>query len=437
MTSIVLLNLLVQMMYKLQSQMMSEWKTPVWRFTEKDQNSLVVFDNVTRDIWIMGGFHHRERIYNYNIDNKMVVDVTSSVNPTEAIFGFNYLNGRNTVLINRTIYFVSHVNTKVHTFNIETLQYNDDIGIDNGKWNPCMVTNAEQTKLYITAGYQSKTFFVWDLQTSTEIKGAPNHNHEHTGGVCHVVDNILYVMTGNSLNGVTSTIIEYIDLNTLNDDIINAKWNIVPQQFPSSLYSSASAVCGNLIFIIGGTLPDGTVTNSVFLFDTKTHTITETNILPVNISWAPAICVENRIYIFMGYWVDEQNSAIRDTWMYSDVNTVVQSTQYPSYGATKQPTNNPTHQPIQYKISKGISSDWINPFVWKTIIVVFSIFSLLCIVDYLHSKCSYKYRWGMCVANGCYKSDRFNYRLIWIVAIRITDLLTDIVMTYMITKKWV
>eukprot|EP01084_Bolivina_argentea_P092666 166694_1 len=402
------------MMCKTQSHMMmTQWTIPEWKFNYTDQNSLLVFDNITRDIWIMGGLHHRKTLYKYNIDKQMVTDTTSTVNQTETIFGWNYLNGRNTVLINRTVYFVSHIYRKIHTFNIETLEYNDDIGVDNGKWNPCMVTNVEQTRLYIAAGWNSKTFFIWDLQTATEIKGAPDHNEDHTGGACHMIDNILYIMSG-----VNSTLIEYIDLNALNNDITNTKWNIVEQQFPSVLYSPASAVCDNLIFIMGGALPSQTANhyrmrNSVFVFDISTNDITQQQSLPVDIAWSPAICVEKRIYIFMGLWVDEFGRSLRSTCMYSDLWFIPtqQPTNEPTKNPTQQPTNEPTKNPTQQPTieqTKGLTNNpshdqqpiqygmaMINSFVLKSIIVVFSIFSLLCIVDYLHSKCSYKYRWGV------------------------------------------
>eukprot|EP01083_Nonionella_stella_P051904 137855_1 len=299
----------------------SHWTLSDERFSQNDQNSMVVFDNVTRHIYILGGYFHPQQIYRFHVDNGTLDDVTPTFNPNntnDRRFGCNYLNNQNTVLINRTIYFREQ--TRIGSLNVDTFEYTYDIGKDIGMpfydYGMCLVTNSNQTKLYVVSGYHYAYFVFFDLSTKQFTKG-PNTLEKHRHGACHVYRDILYVMSG-----ANSQIIEYIDLNTVNNDLVNAKWNIMDAAFPSGIYQPASVLCNDLIVILGGDVTGHSISSDIYIFDLQTSNLWNVSALPFLMGYGPGICVEDRMYLIMGVHKTTGTAKQTDTLWYADLRRI-------------------------------------------------------------------------------------------------------------------
>eukprot|EP01084_Bolivina_argentea_P012380 23200_1 len=309
---LLLLSLLIRLRLQFAT---TKYKFSTWNYLKQDfpasaQNSIVAYDKLTRNIWIIGGLFSLT-IYTYNIDNNSITDMTSmfnNINPNISLqFAYNYNNNMNTVIINRTLYFAAQ---KIAALDLNTLQLTImNITFPNSK---CMVTNSNNSQLYIAGSPLSKNFIIYDLSTSITRTG-PDLNVIHEECTCVVINNIFYVIGGKG-----TTFIEYIDLN-----LISTEWMIFERRFPDMICASGLAVCSttnDLAFIFGGTVGDtGTVVDNFYVLDIKgKNIITHTNALPITLGWAPAICVNNRIYIVMGLQAGFGTNKV----LYSDLQTL-------------------------------------------------------------------------------------------------------------------
>eukprot|EP01083_Nonionella_stella_P167043 560395_1 len=274
---------------------LSNWTSSGERFSEYDYNSIIAYDNTAGDVWILGGYRHGEKIYKYNVDNDQLTDVTPLYNPHGIIdFGDNTLLNSNAVMIKNTIYYSEH--SHFNSLNIDTFEYTQDF-MDFVDYRMCMVTGKDKTKLYVTAGRETKLFVIYDLLSGV-IKWGPSLAFNHQYGGCHVVNNVLYVIGGKD----TQTI-EYIDLDRVATLDEMTGWNTLSVELPLRLWSFGSAIYDHFMFIIGGfDIDTQYYTDAIFIFDTQSNKFINNtgSSLPVSRMRSPAIFVESTVYLFKG-----------------------------------------------------------------------------------------------------------------------------------------
>eukprot|EP01083_Nonionella_stella_P119885 358733_1 len=89
------------------------------------QSRIIAFDNLTRNIWVIGGYFHDDKVYTYNIDTDIISDVTMSYNASSKTVSRNYVSGATALVIDRTIYYSSTYALK--SLNIDTYAFVDNV----------------------------------------------------------------------------------------------------------------------------------------------------------------------------------------------------------------------------------------------------------------------------------------------------------------------
>jgi N-acetylneuraminic acid mutarotase len=105
-------------------------------------------------------------------------------------------------------------------------------------------------------------------------------------------DNLIYAIAGEGVNGV-------LDVSERYNPETDA-WEILAPK-PIPVFNIQAGVIGDRIFLPGGELPDGKVTNALEIYDPRTDTWSVGAPLPVRLSGYSMVAFEGKLYLFGGW----------------------------------------------------------------------------------------------------------------------------------------
>ncbi len=140
-----------------------------------------------------------------------------------------------------------------------------------------------------------------------------------SGLAAAVYDNMVYTIAGETAKGITGLVERY---NPSGD-----QWATLTAK-PVAVRDVGAAVIGGLIYVPGGRLPSGQVTNQFEAYDPRSDKWTERAPLPVALSGYALATYEGKLYLFGGW---DGASAVAKTFEYSpDTDHWVEKTPMPT-----------------------------------------------------------------------------------------------------------
>eukprot|EP01084_Bolivina_argentea_P149742 261569_1 len=424
-------------------------------------------------IFILGGWHHRKQCVIYDIVNDSFID-----------YGYKYLRSEVTgtsqyyTYHDNIIYMIHPSGDRLSIFNMKTK-------LLDSHWNGLTIP-IDTTDIYQSACLASNNNFLFILGgdgnfgvmerdefqilniTGNNFKWlskTPSLNTHRAALSCifHTVTNSLYAIGGRTRTDAKAfqlDTIEIIDVANV-DNIQNMRWNFNDDRLLYPAQNLKTVIYGNYLIFIGGMNNNHGDISTTQIMDVTNGKIKIIGDLLYATQSPAVIIIKNILYVFGG------NIANLSLWQYKYLNEFstdpttnptispsinptsnpsVNPTINPSTTPTVNPSTTPTVNPSIYlstlseilfaSDTKEFETENINKFTFKLILTICITFILLSIIDYLHSEYSFKYNCRTCMANGCYKSDQYNFRLILKVLLRVTDLITDIVFAYIMIKEY-
>ena len=261
-------------------------------------NSVGYYDSQRNGILFIGGFN-RDNITLYNLMTNYL-DIL-----TEIQYNFNvYINGFSKAQSNDMIYLYPTEfnetlnNGRIYLFDTENLEFNMDISI----MTPNMIY-MEGSCLIVIAGYlyliggityndsYSNTVFIYDIMGNIWVDTNITLNVPRVFHFCINVDDILYVIGGETNNGLTDTI------ETINITKMDSIFTIYPAtlKYPRKLFHVIKDA-DNYLYIMSGISNDGSMVKYIEFLEHGSNTTQECfyNLSDYSISFY----IDNEIYAF-------------------------------------------------------------------------------------------------------------------------------------------
>eukprot|EP01083_Nonionella_stella_P214049 771504_1 len=247
-------------------------------------------------------------------------------------------------------YFSSSFDNAMNTVNVDTLEYNEDVGLYiDGSYSYICLTSAQDRYIIQTGGSSNNEFHIYDtFNYSARIDG-PNmtYRHSHT---CIVVQNHLFVIGG------TTSSVQYINVSDVTA-VGSQSWVTLGDLVGERENAVSILLDYDIVVVSGmnGTYPYHYIT-AVEIINTLTNSVSIGGYLPVGVRSAVGFAINRIVYLFGG---SNSNSKLNG---YQTVNTQPspspskapslngstapsKSTDHPSKTPSKSPSRTPTDSP--------------------------------------------------------------------------------------------
>jgi len=133
------------------------------------------------------------------------------------------------------------------------------------------------------------------------------------GGGGFIYDNKLYLV-GGFVNGILTTVIERIDLITLERDY--------PQYLIEGRAHFGYGFVNGKFYIIGGVGVDSVPKNDIYEYDPSTNTVTKKSaVLPKGVAYCSSVVLNGLIFVIGG--MDDQGNILSDVYVYDPSSDVI------------------------------------------------------------------------------------------------------------------
>ena len=214
-------------------------------------HAIMAYDCDTDTIWTIGGYSVSHDLYSYHVSSNTLKYYNLSIINQHVDLNHAWCT-TNAVIINNTMYFLN-------TYRVISMELKEpffwNIIIDSDVYpaEGCLVTNRNQTKLYITSTYfETRSMLIYYLESMTYIKIQTQLQYDHVSGSAVLTsDDILYLIEGGDT--LNNNYTEYVNVNDLEDNHSTA-WNVI-HTFSSGLTAHHGLIMDNNeenVYIVGG-----------------------------------------------------------------------------------------------------------------------------------------------------------------------------------------